>query len=265
MMSSTNVDPYEVLQLPRNFSLDQLKSQYKKMALSLHPDKNSFETNSEFNMLTFCYKHLLQEYKDRHSAFHHEIKNQSKDFIQTQESDFGGQSTRKPKFNIENFNRHFDSNRIRDVNDAGYEKWMKQNDPDVKPSCVKENFIVHYKEPESAYCSKLDYAELGQGKISDFTGTNDTLKKLNYMDYRVAHTIEKIIDPDKVQLRREYKDINDLENDRQVVTMDEQSYQQHLQQQLDAQVQENLRLERLRKRDNIIAAHSEKMQRLFLS
>lgn len=263
MSNNTDIDPYEILQLPHNFTLEQLKSQYKQMALSLHPDKNNMGDNYAFNMLTFCYKTLLQEFKDRNQAFHNDIKSQAQEYIQNQSSEFNN-SSRKPKFNIENFNQHFDTNRIKDVHDVGYEKWMKQNDPDSKPS-TKENFIVHYKEPESAYCSKLGFAELGQGKIGDFSGTNDTLKKLNYMDYRVAHTIEKIIDPDKVKMRKEYKNITELENDRQVVTMDEDEYAKYIKQKHAAEVQEQSRLERLQKRDKFIASHSEKTRRLFLS
>jgi curved DNA-binding protein CbpA len=260
-----NVDPYKILNLSRNYTLAQLKENYKRIALELHPDKyvgSKEVAKATFQILTQCYKTLLQEWKDRQQHDHQEVRQQVKQFLAAQDAQ--PQPT-KQKFDIEHFNTHFQNTRLRDTFDDGYEDWMQRNDPEEKAHSKKSAFIVHYKEPVSAHGSKLGYVELGLDKVRDFSGENDSLKRLNFMDYRLAHTTEKIIDPDKVKARREYKNISDLENERSNIKMDDKELDRYMRMKKREEQQDNMRMDRVRKRDAFMQDHFQKAQPLFLS
>jgi curved DNA-binding protein CbpA len=51
-----DIDPYKTLGVPRNFTLEQLKTSYKKIALSVHPDKTPGNSDYMFKIVTKCYK-----------------------------------------------------------------------------------------------------------------------------------------------------------------------------------------------------------------
>lgn len=77
-----STDPYHVLRLPKDFTLEQLKTNYKRLALQLHPDKNLVSTEQAaeiFKILTESYKFLLQDYQHRqaHRPFH-ELRTESR-------------------------------------------------------------------------------------------------------------------------------------------------------------------------------------------
>lgn len=61
-------DPYEILRVPKNFTLDQLKRNYKLLALQMHPDKNLIDPRHAqpiFQILTESYKKLLDVHESR--------------------------------------------------------------------------------------------------------------------------------------------------------------------------------------------------------
>jgi curved DNA-binding protein CbpA len=63
-------DPHQVLNLPREFTLEQLKFHYKTLARQLHPDKTGGRlapelANATFQTLTHAYQTLLEQTKNR--------------------------------------------------------------------------------------------------------------------------------------------------------------------------------------------------------
>ena len=60
------LDPYEVLEVRKNYTWDELKDAYKYTALITHPDK---EGGNEivFNFVNDCFKKIAYEYKARQS------------------------------------------------------------------------------------------------------------------------------------------------------------------------------------------------------
>ena len=56
-----NIDPYKILNISKNYDLEELKIKYKKIARKVHPDKGGSE--QLFNLVTLCYKKLYEEYK----------------------------------------------------------------------------------------------------------------------------------------------------------------------------------------------------------
>lgn len=65
MATSLNesVNPFKVLNVPKNFTLEQLRDQYKRIAISVHPDKGG--SNELFQLVTQCYKTLLNYFRER--------------------------------------------------------------------------------------------------------------------------------------------------------------------------------------------------------
>jgi DnaJ-class molecular chaperone len=61
---------YEVLQLKRNSSFNEIKYAYRKLALELHPDKNNFEKDgTKFKLVTEAYHVLKHNNKITNSKF----------------------------------------------------------------------------------------------------------------------------------------------------------------------------------------------------
>ena len=237
------MDPYNALQLPKQFTLEQLKQQYKNVAIQFHPDKNRdnlAEARSMFAMVTGCYKKLLQEFKQR-------------DVTDVTDDD---------DFNAKEFNRVFDENRMPDVNDTGYGDWMNKTiEKSIKTE--KEKYI----EPVAmdASSSFANVYELGMDHIQDFSGANMNMKSLCFMDVKKAHSTQQIIDPNAVKPRKDYKDVKDIENERAQLAYimphaERQKYERHERKKVD---REERRQVNIKKRDDEIEHHYIKTKHLL--
>jgi len=57
-----NIDPYKILDVTRGTTTkNDIKRQYKKKALKLHPDKTGGKTDLEFRILKECYNHIIED------------------------------------------------------------------------------------------------------------------------------------------------------------------------------------------------------------
>ena len=56
-----NINPYDILGIHKNFTIEELKDKYKRVAKKTHPDKGGSE--ELFRLVTLCYKKLYEEYK----------------------------------------------------------------------------------------------------------------------------------------------------------------------------------------------------------
>ena len=56
-----NINPYDILGIHKNFTIEELKDKYKRVAKKTHPDKGGSE--ELFTLVTLCYKKLYEEYK----------------------------------------------------------------------------------------------------------------------------------------------------------------------------------------------------------
>ena len=229
------VDPYKILQLKKNFSLEELRSQYKKIALAVHPDKCG-ETDYMFKLVTKCYKILLNEYNNRQSDKQFDVLKASYDKYQDSEKRTYNQDIEPgSRFNIDRFNNVFENNRPGTATDVGYTEWMEKNilkdAPELTKGITPDRFnelfekytdsvkdkrnkqIIKFKEPEPLSMSKkLNFIELGMNGIDDFSGENS--KGLNFTDYRVAHSTTRLVDPNNVKKRKEFRTIGEYERDR---------------------------------------------------
>jgi curved DNA-binding protein CbpA len=258
----TKIDPLKILNLPKHYTAEMLKESYKKLALKAHPDKGGSEYL--FKLLTECYKYLANELKKRQSDKQfNELKQDFLNELRKQPSkpkQANSTTAQEPdrnsiqqmfykgsRFDRDKFNKFFTDNKLSDDREEqGYKEWMTENDikeaPKYRGSFNADGFnqhfnqhaqtqsnhrqIIKYQEPEAMVtCKTLGFTELGQEKIDDYSGDNKSMKNLNYMDYRVAHTTSRIVDP-SLKPRDDFKNIQELETSRANISyqMTEEEY-----------------------------------------
>lgn len=261
------VDPYKLLQVPKNFTIEQLKTQYKRIALDFHPDKHTKNPDAAvamFQVLTNCYKQLVEEYRlkiadKQYIDMKHDFKNYT-------EQTLNKQLHEQTKFNISKFNTVFEKSRLNDITDDGYEKWMKSAEHSSLKDAKTE--IVEYRDPQPVFGSAMlnNVYELGINKISDFSADNLSSKDLQFMDYRKAHTTTKIVDPDTVKTRKEYATVGELEADRGTISfkMSDEEYAELVQRKHQEDIKEKARMYNINKRDELIFKNFHKAQNMYL-
>jgi len=285
------VDPYKLFGLTKDFTIDELKTKFKALAITTHPDKGGSE--GLFRIVIKAFKKLVEDYNIRISnRTHQELKNA---FEQSQVA--GGPPREAPvslgkgdRFNLDKFNKLFDENRMEDAYSQGYKDWMEKealpevNNTPKKPvrkfnvdvfnnnfektakPTTSNKFVTVYKEPEPLLMSKkIQYTELGVEKVDDYSADNTTRRNLNFMDYKVAHTTTRIVDPATVK-RKEYATINELEGERSRIqfNMSKEDYEYEMRKKRQQEDAERQRLETMERQRRIEEAHFEKLQRLVL-
>tara|TARA_B110000238_G_scaffold201111_2_gene254861 strand:+ start:4019 stop:5134 length:1116 start_codon:yes stop_codon:yes gene_type:complete len=219
----------EVLKLfniDKNFTIEQLKLSYKKLAMVHHPDRPT-GNNNKFQLITKLYLALVEEskLKEKDKQFR-ELKNNSHDFIKKQENN-NERNYKLDRFEPKLFNKIFDETKIQDEDSNGYKDWIEGNQLEEKDVEKNKNLdssftldsfntifnkkvdikkeIVEYKIPVAMDSSNnMSHSELG-GKTGNYT-TN------NYSDFKEAHTTSRII-PQNIK-RDQYKSVGHLESER---------------------------------------------------
>jgi len=291
-ISGMKLDPYSVLGLKKNFSWDELKDSYKRIARVVHPDRGG--SDQLFQMVTDCFKQLAHEYKLREvDRPHHELKKDAQRYYDS------NPVINKPVARDENFldrfNRTFEENKLEDEDGSsvGYAHMMAPssktredfNIPQVMKKFSQDKFnkvfdkvtlsstskeVVTYKEPEALPLAKtIQYTEIGAEKPGDFSsGEGKNKNTLQYTDYMVAHTKTRLVDPRTVGERPTYKNVDAYEQAR-AEAMSKPATQEELQwraqQEREKELKEQERLRRAAERDRIAASHHDKMMQLMLS
>jgi curved DNA-binding protein CbpA len=292
---NNQMDPYKLLELPKNFTLEQLRSNYKRLALQLHPDKGNIQTDYLFKMLTVAYKTLLKEYQAKLADKQYfDLRSDSKKTIETQRSDKyvmpelavgSGQN-----FDTRKFNAIFENYRINEVHDDGYGSWMKPSDgkrrEDIniknkigkfnhnrfnqafenQPVARENKQVQVYREPEAVLSNKkMAFAELGVSKVDDFSGDNLTNKHLQYTDYKVAHTTTRLVDPN-IKVREDFHNVEDLKSRRASVRyqMTDEEAREYARRKAKEEQQERMRQQYQQKYDHIAFQNYEKLNKILL-
>ena len=232
------IDPYKVLDLNENFTEEELKASFKRLALRFHPDRpNGSEVH--FQVIKKAYLDLDEILKMREGDRQfNELKNQSLDFLQSQPIVPPRSDKPVGVFSPDMFNKIYDENRVEQATDTGYGDWIKDNELDEKnnePEKIfkgkfnRHNFnsafnkrapkntgeIIEYKVPQPLYSSNnINHTELGEDNIKNFSGSSGNI---NYTDYKQAHTTSRLVDPSKVN-RTNYSSINQLKSERTNIT-----------------------------------------------
>lgn len=209
------------------------------------------------------------------------------------------------QFDLETFNKNFEKYRFHE-DDGGYDHWMKksslsQEQPHNQPShdqlyekmrgqfnhnefnkkfekninkTVSTSSLTSSKASlPSAIIGSLNpkkslvYAELGVSKLRDYSGDNLTNKKLQYTDYKVAHTTSHLVHPKELEsfdnkemdietTKMQRKNPQYLMNDKEMI-----AYQRHL---LAEKKKEDERLKKLEDYNKRISKHFQKVSHLLM-
>lgn len=291
------LNPYEVLEVNKNFTWDELKNAYKDTALLTHPDK---ETGNQiiFNFVTECFKTLANEYKSRNSnKSFFELKNDFKHTVNNDNNDIPPPIT-GANFN-EKFNKTFDMCRLDDENnDFGYGDIMVESSivrddfshsnlfnnskfdnnsfnkifvKNIKPSTTQSE-IIKYKDPEPLILAKtINYTEIGAKKPDDYSSSaeKNTKNNLIYTDYKLAYSNTRLVnDIDLAKSIKDFKNLEEYEKYRnskfkKKLTNEEIQYFEN--KKLKEEQEEYERLERIKQNDIRIKLNNEKASRLFLN
>ena len=254
-------DPYKILELSKNFSETELKTNYKRLVYKHHPDKNvdNMKKTPIFQILTASYRMLVEELNKRKTDKpFHQLKEESKQF-KTQTLNIAIDPAKG--FNINKFNIVFEGNRIEDPNDFGYKDWMQN--PDSFNILKHSTALTKYREPAPISSNTFCCQELGS-KPDDFTNLSNP--NLQYMDYRIAHLSDRIVDPSIIKSRKDYKTVKELENDRSKVkyTMSDKQHRVYQEQKNKDDARESERLKQLQKLDQKVSQHFDKVNKLML-
>lgn len=234
------------------------------MVYKHHREGEDVRTTPMFQILTGCYKMLLEDLKRRSTT-----PTQQPQPIHRQH---GTQTSvsQPQRFTLAKFNELFDQHKVSDFTHAGYNDWM--SNPDSFKSKDMRTQLSKYKEPQPINLAHglvrktgTDFYELGVDKVDDFSAENVNQRELNFMDYRVAHTAQHIVDPNEVKMRREYRSIQELEADRaSPLEMNSSEREEYLRRQKMEKYLEEKRLKKLDRYDEKGASHYTRTQNLFL-
>ena len=232
-----SLDPYKVLNVPKDFTWNQLKSAYRNAALKTHPDKTG-GNKLIFDYVTSCFQNLAQEYNARVSnKTHSDLKQGANDYFEKMVSnDIPHPSsviqpdTNEP-FN-KKFNKAFDDCKYYDEEvEYGYGNIMANSSGSREDISIDNVFkkgkvdnstfndvfnknvpvtksVVKYKEPEALIMAKqLQFTEIGSKRPDDYSSTDN--KSLAYTDYMVAYNGMRLANPEDIKLRKEFKSVKE--------------------------------------------------------
>jgi curved DNA-binding protein CbpA len=290
----SGLDPYKVLNVPKNFTWEQLKKGYKNAALKTHPDKEG-GNKVIFDFVTSCFETLADEYNLRVSNKKHtDLKNESKNYFDKMvNNDVPHPSTlvdQNEPFN-QRFNKVFDDCKYRDEEvEYGYGGMMANstdkreeisitnvfNGQKVNNTTFNEVFnkntpvsksVIKYKEPEALLMAKnLQFTEIGSKRPDDYSSGTEK-SSLRYTDYMVAYSGERLANPDDIKNRKEFKSVKEYQKYRETKSKKElTSKEKQLleKKKLQEEKEEFNRLERIKMQNAAIAQAHEKANRLMI-
>jgi len=222
----------KMFQLNEDFTIDQLKHSYKKLALRFHPDRPT-GNEQKFQVVTKAYMALLEDLKMRAPQGNFvQMKEESRSFTENQRPSAASVSMKpsQKKFDPMLFNKIYQENRLHKPEDDGYGNWMKDNELEEKDIEKNEVFgnkfnvnvfnstfnssikkpqdqIVKYVQPQAINASIAPSAELGIDKIDNYGGDG-------FSDYREAHSQQRLVDESEIKDRKEYKTLEELQKHR---------------------------------------------------
>ena len=288
-LSVDKVNSLRLFNLNENFNMDELKKAYRKVALRTHPDRPN-GNKDKFQIVTTCYFSLIENLKMRtQDKTFDRLRNDSRDYFDEQNklSQKYRSSGKNPTplfnkddkhFNSKMFNKVFEENKLYDPNEEGYEDWLKNADDKPAPKVFSNKFnidvfnntfndykdtttsqeIIEYKEPQALVsCNNIQYTDIDQSKKKDYTKPAEKSSELGYSDLKSAYTkTNNLVNPNNVKIKQ-YRDIDELENDRSNISFQmtpEQHRQQAIQQQQEEE-EEYRRQQRIQQRDYMTENH----------
>ena len=285
-----SIDPYKILEVSKTASINEIKSAFKRKAKIYHPDRLGGNTK-QFQIITKSFMMLLEKYKKQQADKQFmTLKDESRRELEKQQNEskknvnFKKINMSGNNFNPKKFNKIFQDNRLYNPNDEGYQNWMEESDYESlkvpkldKNSYNKQSFnqqfqnhkkqfskqIVKRQEPIALPSLKVNCQELGEGAIDDYSGKNSD-GRMEYTDYKKAHTETTLIDIDSIDYR-EYKNLDDLQKERgkKLYLSRDELERIKMNEMLEKQREEE-RIMRLNKSDEKAFQHFEKVNKMFI-
>jgi curved DNA-binding protein CbpA len=291
-----SINPYEVLNVSKNFTWNELKEAYRKLAINTHPDKQGGNKDL-FNIITICFKKLGEELKRREEEKgHHDLKKQSKNYFHKMTNDTIPHPSEvlapNEKFTTNKFNKNFEkcklyeeeiefgygskmdeSTKIRE--DINIEKLIKKNKIDnesfnelFNKNVPVNKALIKYREPEPLILAKsLQFTELGGKRPDDYSSSIEKNSSLAYTDYMRAHDGTRLVDPRLMKNVKEFKSVDEYEAYRENKakrTLSARELKAEELKKIKEKKAEEERLERLKMYDKNIEKSYEKASQLFL-
>jgi curved DNA-binding protein CbpA len=247
----------------------QLRAVYRRRALALHPDKcrlDKARANATFATLTAAYKSLLDRVRGeaRQAAGFHELKSSAAAAAPSEPPSRAAAPS--PKFDLDRFNGVFDSTRVEDYTDHGYEEWLKStaaSDPDPDP----DQELVEYREPQALHGTAAfgTTYEYGTKRVSDYSADNLSDRDLCYTDVRRAYRPPRDV-PATASRRREYRSVAELEEARASASLEETAEERLGRERAEERREraEAERLEHMRRMDRVYAERFERTSHLLM-
>ena len=292
-----SINPYEVLNVSKNFTWNELKEAYRKLAINTHPDKQGGNKDL-FNIITICFKKLGDELKRREDdKGHHDLKKQSNDFFHkmTNNEQAHPSEVLSPsdiKMTPTKFNKNFEKCKLYDEEiefgygskmevstkvreDISIEKLIKKNKIDnesfnnlFNKNVPVNKALIKYREPEPLILAKtLQFTELGGKRPDDYSSSIEKNSSLAYTDYMRAHDGTRLVDPSLMKNVKEFKSVDEYEayreNKAKKVLSARELKAEELKKMKEAKAEEE-RLERLKVYDKKVEKSYEKASQLFL-
>jgi curved DNA-binding protein CbpA len=287
------MNPYQILEVDKNCTIQELRHSFKKIAQRVHPDKGGNE--AIFNIVVEAYKEIFKKLKNKLSDKNfNELKNDS--LIQIEQLNkkkhvsFNETSNSPNEEFIEKFNEVFESNKFYNPEtDDGYGSMMQtsvntrediniekqvRNLKDFNSTFDKQattnNEISKFREPiaMSSSSSKLICNELGIDKVDDFSsGSISNHKNLGYTDYMKAHTTNKLVDKSAIKQNTKFKNMKDIEKQRssqnfEMSLEDKKAIDDEITRETNKETQRQINIQ---KYDNNVTAHFEKLNKLMIN
>jgi curved DNA-binding protein CbpA len=293
-----SINPYEVLNVSKDFTWNELKEAYRKLAMNTHPDKQDGNKDL-FNIITHCFKKLADELKLREEdKGHHDLKKQSNDYFHKMTNDTIPHPSEvmasKEKMTADKFNKNFEKCKLYDDEiefgygskmeestkvreDINIEKLIKKNKIDSESfnALFNKNVpvnkaLIKYREPEPLILAKtLQFTELGGKRPDDYSSSIEktNANSLAYTDYMRAHDGTRLVDPRLMKNVKEFKSVDEYEayrdNKAKRTLSVRELKAEELKKMKDAKAEEE-RLARLKLYDQKIENSYEKASQLFL-
>jgi hypothetical protein len=287
----SKVNPYVLLGVPQNYTMEQLKNAYRKKALIAHPDKGG--NPKLFDDLTKAYFSLLEKLKEKEDDKQFmDLKSNSNDYLEKQRSENKQNvSISKEKFNVTAFNKIFEDNRISDPSDNGYQDWLKNDNAREPPKVFSTKFnidnfntmfenwkdtdeelgkeIVLSEGPQAlmAFHGKTGFVELGVDRIDDFTHADPNSRNLGYTDLKQAYSRNGIINTKAITPRESYRNVEDYERARASKLSYQMSPEEIRQQEIKKrreQEEEERRIQRVQQRDNTTFSSYNRVHQMMI-
>ena len=296
-------NPFKILKLNYDADETQIKKSYRKLSLKYHPDRPD-GNEQKFQLITKAYIYLLNKIKEtRGTKSHNDLRKDAQNYFENEQPEIIRQTEKTKElmrpnnqekiyvddknFDVNKFNKIFDENRIGSVYDRGYgDGWEdEENEKDVvfdkkfsldvfnsvfnqqkdkKLTKRKSNQVMKIEQPEPMLSTGLHFEELGLDNVNDFSSA--THENMGFTDYKSAYHTNNMLEYDESYKRKDYRNLNDLENERSQISYKLSETDQRKLNEIDAyeKEKEEKRIQNLMAYDQMIQRHHENVNSRFI-